>query len=107
MPYSVDGKHSPREFYCPGETNNPNATFQGEDDVEQNSNKNGQEKVFSGLFYTVRKNCDSTKPYNKSLINLVCSVQTPYRPRTRLIKSLIFAGAIIQWSYKYRHLSFC
>ncbi len=46
MPYSVDEKHSPSEFYYPGETN---ATFQGEDNAEQNSNKNGQGKVFSGL----------------------------------------------------------
>ncbi len=45
-------------------------TFQGEDNAEQSSNKNSQEKVFSGLFYKVRTNCDSTKPYNKSLINL-------------------------------------
>ncbi len=28
MPYSVDEKHSPSEY--PGETNDPNATFQGE-----------------------------------------------------------------------------
>ncbi len=46
MPYSVDEKHSPSEFYYPGETNYPNATFQGEDNAEQNSNKNGQEKCF-------------------------------------------------------------
>ena len=45
---------SPSEFYYPGETNYPNATFQGEDNVEQNSNKNSQEKLFSGLFYRVR-----------------------------------------------------
>ncbi len=38
--------------------------------------KTSQEKVFSGLFYKVRKNCDLTKPYNKSLINLVCSICT-------------------------------
>ena len=76
MPYSVDEKHSPSEFYYPGETNDPNATFQGENNAEQNSNKNGQEKVFFGLFYKVRKNNYSTKPYNKSLINLVCSVCT-------------------------------
>ena len=76
MPNSVDEKHFPSEFYYPGETNYPNATFQGEDNAEQNSNKNSQEKVFSGLFYKVRKNCDSTKPYNKSLINLGCSVCT-------------------------------
>ncbi len=63
MPYSVDEKHSPSEFYYPGETSDPNATSQGEDNAEQNSNKNSQEKVFSGLFYKVRTNCDSTKPY--------------------------------------------
>ena len=61
MPNSVDKKHSPSEFYYPGETNYPKATFQGEDNAEENSNKNSQEKVFSGLFYKVRKNCDSTK----------------------------------------------
>ena len=33
-------------------------------------------KRFSGFFYKVRTNCDPTKPYNKSLINLVCSVCT-------------------------------
>ncbi len=51
MPYSVDEKHSPSEFYYPGETNCPDATFQGEDNAEQNSNKNSQENVFFGLFY--------------------------------------------------------
>ncbi len=55
MPYSVDEKHSPSEFYYLGETNDPYATFQGEDNAEQNSNKNSQEKVFSGLFYKFRK----------------------------------------------------
>ena len=61
MPNSVDEKHSPSEFYYPGKTNYPNATFQGEDNAEQNSNKNGQEKVFSGL-HKVRKNyCITTK----------------------------------------------
>ncbi len=61
MPYSVDEKHSPSEFYYLGETNDPNATFQGENNAEQNSNKNSHEKVFSGngLFYKFRKNCDS------------------------------------------------
>ena len=55
MPNSDDEKHSPSEFYYPGETNYPNATCRGEDNAEQNSNKNSQEKVFSGLFYKVRK----------------------------------------------------
>ena len=54
MPCSDDEEHSPSEFYYPGETNYPNATCQGEDNAEQNSNKNGQEKVFSGLFYKIR-----------------------------------------------------
>ena len=114
MPYSVDEKHSPSEFYYPGETNYPNATFQGEDNAEQNSNKNSQEKVFSGLFYKVRKNCDSTEPYiiNPLLTSFARSVRESnafgfyrtdlapsslglyenlrqyfpaYRPRTRLI----------------------
>ena len=76
MSYSVDEKHSPSEFYYPGETNYPNATFQGEDNAEQNSNKNSQEKVFFWSFLQVRTNCDPTKPYNKSLINLVYLVCT-------------------------------
>ena len=110
MPNSVDEKHSPSEFYYPGETNYSNATFQGEDNAEQNNNKNSQEKVFSSLFYKVRKNCDSTKPYNNKprlfglyrkvlpsvfiaqtslLRRSVCTKTSgntfPYRPRTRLI----------------------
>ena len=104
MPNSGDEKHSPSEFYYPGETNYTNATFQGENNAEQlkqQQKQESQEKVFSGFFYKVRKNCNSTRPYNKSLINLVCSVCTgmyclrfltktsgntfPYRPRTRLI----------------------
>ncbi len=54
-------EHSPSAFYYPGETNDPNTTWQGEDNAEQNNNKNGQEKVFSGLFYKVRTNCDPSK----------------------------------------------
>ena len=42
------------------------------DNAEQNNNKNSCEKVFFGLFYKIR----TVKPYNKSLINLVCSVCT-------------------------------
>ena len=30
-------------------------------------------KAFFGLFYKVTTNCNPTKPYNKSVINLVCS----------------------------------
>ncbi len=70
--------------------------------------KDAATKVFFVFFCKVRTNCDPTKPrtkpYSKSLINLVCSVCTgkyclrflshstktsgntfPYRPRTRLI----------------------
>ena len=79
--------------------------------AESCSNKS----VFCSLFFLqIRTNCDPTKPDNKSLINLVCSVCTgkyslrflshrprsfvarsvrktsgntsPYRPRTRLIR---------------------
>ncbi len=50
MPYSDDEEHSPSEFYYLGETNDPNATYQGEDNAEQNNNKNSKKSV-SGLFY--------------------------------------------------------
>ncbi len=53
-------------------------------------------KVFFGFFYKVRTNCDPTKPYNKSLINLVCSVCTgkyslrflSHRPRSFVARSV-------------------
>ena len=53
------------------------------------------EKVFF-FFYKVRTNCDPTKPYNKSLINLVCSVCTgkyclqflSHRPRSFVARSV-------------------
>ena len=112
MPCSDDEEHSPSEFYYPGETNYPNATCQGERITPKKTKKNSYEKVFSGLFYKIR----TIKPYNKSLINLVCSVCTgkyclrflshrprsfvarcvqktsgntfPYRPGTRLISPI-------------------
>ena len=37
---------SSSEFYYLGETNDPNATFQGEDNAEQNSNKTAKKKCF-------------------------------------------------------------
>ena len=46
MPYSVDEKHSPSEFYYLGETDDPNATFQGEDNAEQSSTKTAKKKCF-------------------------------------------------------------
>ncbi len=42
-----DEEHSPSEFYCHGETNDPNATFQGENNAEQN---NSSENVASIVF---------------------------------------------------------
>ena len=62
------------------------------DNAEQNNNKNSYEKVFSGLFYKIR----TIKPYNKSLINLVCSVCTgkyclwflSHRPRSFVARSV-------------------
>ena len=89
MPNSVDEKHSPSEFYYPGETN-----------YEQNSNKNSQEKV-SGLFYKVRKIAiqqshiinplltSFARSVRESLPSVFIAQKTsgntfPYRPRTRL-----------------------
>ena len=46
MPYSDDEEHSPSEFYYPGETNDPNATFQGEDNTEQKITKTAKKKCF-------------------------------------------------------------
>ena len=56
-----------------------------------------------GLFYKFRKNCDSAKPYNKSLINLVCSVCTgkyclrflSHRPRSFVARSVRKPQAIL------------
>ena len=53
-------------------------------------------KAFFGLFYKVTTNCNPTKPYNKSLINLVCSVYTvknclrflSHRPRSFVARSV-------------------
>ena len=45
MLYSDDEEHSQSECYYPEDINDPNATFQGEDNVEQNNNKNSQEKI--------------------------------------------------------------
>ncbi len=85
MPCCDDEEHSPSEFYCHGKTNDSNATFQGENNAEQNnSSQTLFLQHFNGfvfLFFLQHKlqsrtNCDPTKPYNKSLINLVCSVCT-------------------------------
>ncbi len=49
MPCCDDEEHSPSEFYCHGETNDPNATFQGENNAEQN---NSSESVASMIVFT-------------------------------------------------------
>ena len=46
MPCSDDEEHSPSEFYYPGETNDPNATCQGEDNTEQKITKTAKKKCF-------------------------------------------------------------
>ena len=59
--------------------------------------------VFLVFFYKVRTNCDPTKPYNKSLINLVCSVCTgkyclrflSHRPRSFVARSVRKPQAIL------------
>ena len=45
-------------------------------------------KAFFGLFYKVTTNCNPTKPYNKSLINLVCSVYEKPQASKSLIHQL-------------------
>ena len=55
------------------------------------------------FFYKVRTNCDPTKPYNKSLINLVCSVCKgkyclrflSHRPRSFVARSVRKPQAIL------------
>ena len=46
MPCCDDEEHSPSEFYCHGETNDPNATFQG----ETTPNKTTVRKMLQALF---------------------------------------------------------
>ena len=61
------------------------------------------ESVFWVFFYKVRTNCDPTKPYNKSLINLVCSVCAgkyclrffSHRPRSFVARSVRKPQAIL------------
>ncbi len=50
MPCCDDEELSASEFYCHGETNDPNATFQGENNAEQNNNL---ENVTSIVFKTL------------------------------------------------------
>ena len=50
MPCCDDEEHSPSEFYCHGETSDPNATFRGENNAEQN---NSSESVASIVFTTL------------------------------------------------------
>ena len=46
MPCRDDEEHSPSEFYCHGKTNDPNATFQGENNAEQNKT------LFANIVFT-------------------------------------------------------
>ena len=46
MPCCDDEEHSPSEFYCHGETNDPNARFQG----ENNANETTVRKMLQALF---------------------------------------------------------
>ncbi len=48
MPCCDDEEHCPSEFYCHGETNDPNSTFQGENNAERN---NSSENVANIVFY--------------------------------------------------------
>ncbi len=48
MPCCDDEEHSPSEFYCHGETNDPNATFQGENNLTPN--RTTVRKVLQALF---------------------------------------------------------
>ncbi len=50
MPCCDDEEHSPSEFYCHGETNDPNSTIQGENNAEQN---NSSENVANIVFTTL------------------------------------------------------
>ncbi len=50
MPCCDDEEHSPSEFHCHGETNDPNGTFQGENNAEKN---NSSENVASIVFTTL------------------------------------------------------
>ena len=50
MPCCDDEEHYPSEFYCHGETNDPNATFHSENKAEQNnSSENVASIVFTAL----------------------------------------------------------
>ena len=80
--------------------------------------KTAKKKCFL-VFYTVRKNCDSTMPYNKSLINLVCSVcmgkyclrflyenlrqYFPVQTLHSVNKSLVFFIQTILMNYNFKH----
>ena len=50
MPCRDDEEHSSSEFYCHGKINDPNATFQGENNAEQN---NSSENVANIVFTTL------------------------------------------------------
>ena len=89
MPCCDDEELSPSEFYCHGETNDPNATFQGENNAEQN---NSNESAF--CFFSTKSEQTAIQQshiINPLLTSFARSVREtsgntfPYRPRTRLI----------------------
>ncbi len=121
MPYSVDEKHSPSEFYYPGETNDPNATFQGEDNADTTATKTAKKKCFL-VFSTKSEQIEIQQGHiiNPLLTSFARSVggkycrlrfllhrprffvarsvrktsgnTFPYRPRTRLISPYYILG---------------
>ena len=94
MPYNDDENHSPSEFYHSEQTNDPN----------EYTAERLAAKAFFGLFYKVTTNCSPAKPYNKTLINLVCSVCTgKYCLRllaNEVNKSLVLhsADVVLHWT---------
>ncbi len=46
MPCCEDEEHSPSEFYCHGKANDPNATFQGENNAEQTNSSEMLQTLF-------------------------------------------------------------
>ena len=68
MPNSVDEKHSPSEFYYPGETNYPNAMFQGEDNAEQN-NKTATKTAKKKCFLVFSTKSEQTAIQQSHIIN--------------------------------------
>ena len=90
MPYSDDEEHSPSEFYYPEDINDPNATFQGEDNVEQNNNKNSQDKIEEFIHNqkaktTIKKTKSDMEIFQRYLETInKCEKQIEYLPKEEL-----------------------